>query len=308
MNSIEWTNEQDDLLKNYNDYGIKYLCKMLNKTEYDVIKRLIFLNIKIFKQARKITKQKLKEILPNCYSISDVCRSLKVLTKGNTYELIKARIIEYELDTSHFLIKIQNKNNNEINENILSDGKKYRIQHKRLKNALLKLGVVYKCSECGINEWENKKITLDIDHINGNWGDCRKENLRFICPNCHRQTNTYGGRGIKNLRSKEISKQIKNDKNVLRRRNIEYDGLTDTEINILAKNYRNIRYKKIKDSPVKKDKKILKSRRVVERPSYKQLLEEIKIIGYSATGRKYGVSDNSIRKWIKFYEKYGDIG
>lgn len=39
--------------------------------------------------------------------------------------------------------------------------------------------------------------------------------------------------------------------------------------------------------------------RKVERPPYEQLKEEVEELGYSAVGRKYGVSDNSIRKWIK---------
>ena len=46
-----------------------------------------------------------------------------------------------------------------------------------------------------------------------------------------------------------------------------------------------------------------KNQRKVERPKYEQLLKEIKELGYSGTGRKYKVSDNSIRKWKKYYEK-----
>jgi len=45
------------------------------------------------------------------------------------------------------------------------------------------------------------------------------------------------------------------------------------------------------------------SRRKVIRPSYELLKEEIEKNGYSATGRKYGVSDNAVRKWLKLYEK-----
>ena len=45
-------------------------------------------------------------------------------------------------------------------------------------------------------------------------------------------------------------------------------------------------------------------KRKVERPNYELLKEEVSKYGYSKTGRKYGVSDNSIRKWIKTYEKY----
>ena len=44
--------------------------------------------------------------------------------------------------------------------------------------------------------------------------------------------------------------------------------------------------------------------RKVKRPPYEQLQNETKEFGYCATGRKYGVSDNAVRKWIKFYEKH----
>jgi len=47
------------------------------------------------------------------------------------------------------------------------------------------------------------------------------------------------------------------------------------------------------------------SKRKVDRPEYQVLIKEIDEKGYSATGRKYGVSDNAIRKWVKFYEKHG---
>jgi HNH endonuclease len=46
-------------------------------------------------------------------------------------------------------------------------------------------------------------------------------------------------------------------------------------------------------------------RRKVERPSYQDLLRDIETTSYAATGRKYGVSDSCIRKWVRMYEKYG---
>ena len=49
----------------------------------------------------------------------------------------------------------------------------------------------------------------------------------------------------------------------------------------------------------------MKKRRKVERPSYEQLLLDISELGFVGTGKKYEVSDNSIRKWIKMYEKHG---
>lgn len=53
---------------------------------------------------------------------------------------------------------------------------------------------------------------------------------------------------------------------------------------------------------------IKKLHRKVDRPTYQQLKDEINDLGYSGVGRKYNVSDNSIRKWVKFYEKYPDDG
>ena len=42
--------------------------------------------------------------------------------------------------------------------------------------------------------------------------------------------------------------------------------------------------------------------RTVERPSKEQLTTDIKTLGYCGTGRKYGVTDNAIRKWLKNYD------
>jgi ribosomal protein L37AE/L43A len=58
----------------------------------------------------------------------------------------------------------------------------------------------YKCSCCGINEWNFKPIILEIDHIDGNSENNAPENLRFICPNCHSQTDTYKGKNKGNGR------------------------------------------------------------------------------------------------------------
>jgi len=43
--------------------------------------------------------------------------------------------------------------------------------------------------------------------------------------------------------------------------------------------------------------------RRVDRPAYAQLVAEIDRLGYLAVGRRYGVSDNAIRKWVRQYER-----
>lgn len=52
----------------------------------------------------------------------------------------------------------------------------------------------FKCKICGIKEWMSKEITLHFDHIDGNKKNESRDNLRFLCPNCHSQTDTYCGK------------------------------------------------------------------------------------------------------------------
>ena len=59
----------------------------------------------------------------------------------------------------------------------------------------------YKCSICGLTEWQNQKIVLILDHINGNPDDNRPENLRLVCPNCDSQLPTYKSRNRGNGRA-----------------------------------------------------------------------------------------------------------
>ena len=65
-----------------------------------------------------------------------------------------------------------------------------------LKKKIIEFNIIpYKCIECGIeNQWNNKFISLQLDHKNGNSTDWRLDNLRFLCPNCHSQTDTYSGK------------------------------------------------------------------------------------------------------------------
>jgi len=47
--------------------------------------------------------------------------------------------------------------------------------------------------------------------------------------------------------------------------------------------------------------------RRVERPPYAQLIRETRAIGFEATGRRYGVTGNAIRKWIRAYERESEL-
>jgi len=49
-----------------------------------------------------------------------------------------------------------------------------------------------------------RALSIHLDHINGAGDDYRLDNLRMLCPNCHSQTETYGGRNIRQRRLRSL--------------------------------------------------------------------------------------------------------
>lgn len=63
-----------------------------------------------------------------------------------------------------------------------------------LRNYLIRVfgNFCFVCKQSNI--WQNKKLTLQVDHIDGNSDNNFPSNLRLLCPNCHTQTPTYNTR------------------------------------------------------------------------------------------------------------------
>ena len=51
----------------------------------------------------------------------------------------------------------------------------------------------YSCAICGISEYNNKPLTLQVDHKNGRADNNSLNNLQLLCPNCHAQSQYFGG-------------------------------------------------------------------------------------------------------------------
>lgn len=63
-----------------------------------------------------------------------------------------------------------------------------------IKKALLSLGVKNSCALCGLDSWRGQKLSLVLDHIDGNATNNCMVNFRFLCPNCDSQSSFYKGR------------------------------------------------------------------------------------------------------------------
>lgn len=85
------------------------------------------------------------------------------------------------------------RNNPDLSE-IFSVSSSTRRQNQTLIREILKNNILpYECSSCPVkSDWNGITLTLQLDHINGIKNDNRLENLRFLCPNCHSQTETWG--------------------------------------------------------------------------------------------------------------------
>src|SRR5205807_8001623 len=78
-------------------------------------------------------------------------------------------------------------------DELLSAGKRRGRQHVKLR--LLAAGLKdERCESCGLTVWRDRPLTMALHHVNGDRHDNRLQNLQLLCPNCHSQTDTFGGR------------------------------------------------------------------------------------------------------------------
>jgi len=158
------------------------------------------------------TKELLEEAVKNSVSYAGILRFLGIKQAGGTQCHIKKMVLRYEIDTSHFTGQGHNKgrpsrNKKSYIEILVNSPREHRQDGFRLTRALLESGRLYICEGCGNDgHWKDKKLTLDVDHIDGNWENNTKENLRFMCPNCHHTTDNFGTKKLK--KSREIKRKI----------------------------------------------------------------------------------------------------
>src|SRR5919197_1756717 len=212
-------------------------------------------------------------------SWSDALRRLGERPAGGNHATLKKYAAAWGISTDHFDwggVRPPSRYATPLGE-ILVEGSTYHRGH--LKRRLLGEGIKERrCEECGQGEtWRGARMALVLDHINGVWNDNRLENLRILCPNCNATLDTHCGRKNKRERAE---------------RACAYCG---------ERFWPRARRQRFCSRQCGVGHNAPALRRV-ERPPYDQLVAELAASSFLAVGRKYRVSDNAIRKWLRAYE------
>lgn len=231
---------------------------------------------------RKYTLNDVIEAVEMSTSIANVLRKIGLKPKGGNYRTINNYIKENDIDVSHFTGQLWSKGKIIGPKRDIGDylSNKYPIQSNVLKKRLINEGLKeHKCEKCGNIKWLVGLIPLELHHINGNSDDNSLNNLQLLCPNCHAFTDNYRGRKLKKVK---LKKAKINKKSVTHKK----------------KYYCTCGNEKARGSKMCSDCQHKLQRKVRNRPNKEILLQEVKDTSYTAVGKKYGVSDNTIRKWI----------
>ncbi len=223
-------------------------------------------------------------------SYSEALRKVGLRPVGGNFKLFRKWVDEiWQIPTTHFDKHARSRENlaritkRPIEEHLVCGS---RISREKLKLRLYREGIKQPvCENCGQDEfWRGEVMAMILDHINGVPDDNRLENLRILCPNCNATLDTHCGR-------KNRARTV--------RPPCEQCGRpfypTTAETRFCSQKCAG-REKRRKTGGVPHPE-----RRKVPRPPFEELIADVTANGFSAVARKYEVSDNAIRKWIRQY-------
>ena len=251
----------------------------------------------------KTTKEELEKAIKESVSIAGVCRCLNIRPVGGNYKTLYEKIKTWNIDISHFTgqgwnvgLKFRPNLPTDLNQ-ILSGEIKYTSTN-RLKNRLIEEGIKgHVCEICGLTEWLDKPIPLELDHINGDNTDNRSENIRLICPNCHAQTPTYRRKNKvsainekRYLEYNEHKNDVKIEKIIKERKPLN--------IHICQHCKKEFTGKKNKFCSVECYREFTKNK-IPKVPELIQKFKELK--SFVQVGNYYSVSNNAVKKWCTSY-------
>jgi hypothetical protein len=226
-----------------------------------------------------------REAIAASLSYSEALRRLGMRPAGGNHRTLRKYAEEiWRIRVDHFDPRAANQANLRHDpiplELILVNGTTY--SRRSLKRRLYAAGLKSReCELCGQGEtWRGRQMSLILDHINGVATDNRLENLRIVCPNCAATLDTHCGKNLRVVRScARCGRPFRPQGRTQRHCSRQCGGRSEASAAAQV------------------------AARRVERPPYEQLVREITDASYLAVGRRYGVSDNAIRKWLRAYER-----
>lgn len=145
---------------------------------------------------RDYSAETLTPIVNSSVNFCEVIRKLNIPLSGRMHSYVRRVIGKLGIATTHFTGKPAADMKSRCSrpkawQDVLvkrNDGFLRRTVASALRKALISSGIPYKCNKCDLPPlWNGTKLTLQVNHINGDCYDDRRDNLEFLCPNCHAQ-------------------------------------------------------------------------------------------------------------------------
>jgi len=145
-----------------------------------------------------LSKEDVENLITKSKSISDMLRQLKMNPLNDDIKLMRKQILFHNLEPPKY--KSTGVMPKVANDKLFINGStcsRSTLIKRILDDSLLD----YLCKICDLGpEYNGKKLVLQLDHIDGTNNNNVIENLRFLCPNCHSQTETHSGKQSRILR------------------------------------------------------------------------------------------------------------
>lgn len=173
---------------------------------------------------RNFTQQEIEQYVQESYSWATLANKLGYNVNTGSYIVtMQSMITELNLDVSHFIGQAWNKNNFDYSR----FRKDNAIKSSQAIDALVFIRG-HRCENCGLTEWMENPICLEVHHIDGDSLNNELDNLKLLCPNCHALTENYRGKninkGVTRVSDEEFLKSLQSSPNI--RQALKKVGLT----------------------------------------------------------------------------------
>jgi hypothetical protein len=232
------------------------------------------------------SESEIRDAVGQSRSLADALRRLGLRPVGGNYKTLRRYIERYGISTDHLDPNWTRRSGFQRSATPLSEILVERSTYPRgkLKRRLFDVGLKQRrCELCQQGEiWRGQPLTLIIDHINGVGDDNRLENLQIVCPNCAATLDTHCGRKNRIITEPRACLHC----GTSFRPRYSTHRYCSHACGVHSAGPR---------APRPESRKVL-------RPPYEQLMAELAASNWSAVARRYGVSDNAVRKWVRWYE------